>query len=412
MDKKTKTAPFFDHLVRVAQSETFVTDKECIEKLLLIINEIGALKIQGDDELRCIWIEVPRGTIEDYGDYEEFVEEDVVSNYGEFVELWEYYYPELTKWYEFSVATYNKEHYFYVDSVLTFHVKLVEEKPIQAYNSSELIGWFSEIILDTLNYVKADAANYNEYINSHLPFNRRFGKILRKDFWSIFSEEGLTFQNHLTNEDVNFLEAIVNQSMDSRINLTLKKLTAGDFFDYCRIGYVANNYFKDAANNISAMEMYKQLADGRDEGMTKLNLDSEADFLDWFRHKISGGHPWEICRGGNSTHISLYVQSFENGWLLVLDGSSSVRVLETVKMAIALHKSHIPFILNKSAEILRMITGIDHIGIVPKTIVPRYCNSYFPPEDKIIDFMNLGFENTQEIIQKATWYPLREIRIK
>lgn len=348
--------------------------------------------------------------IDDYGEYEEFLEEEMVSNYKEFVEMWEYEYPETTKWYEISVATYNKEYYFYIDSVLTFHVRFFEEKPTQIYYSGELIGWFSEVVMDALSYVKTDTANYNEHVNNHLPFDRRFGKILRKDYWSIFPEEGLRFQNHLSEEDVNILEAVVNQSVYSGMNLGLKKLTAGDFFDYCKMGYVANDYFKDDENNLSALEMYKRSADGRDEGLTKLNLDSEADFLDWINRKNCGGHPWEICRGGNSTHISLYVRSSENGWQLILDGSSCVRVLETVKMAIALYKSHIPFILNKSAEILRMITGIDYIGIVPRTIVPRYCNSHFPPEDKIIDFMNLGSDNKEEIIQKATWYPLRGIR--
>ena len=81
------------------------------------------------------------------------------------------------------------------------------------------------------------------------------------------------------------------------------------------------------------------------------------------------------------------------------------------KMAIALYKNHIPFVLRDAEEILRMITGTDYIGIVPKTILPRYCGSHFPPEDKIIDFMNLGFEETKEIVEKTIWYPIREIRI-
>lgn len=408
---RTKTAPSFDQLIRVAQSEKVVTDTDCIEKLLLIINEIGVLEIQGEDENRSIWIEMPRGIIEDYGDYEEFLEEDIVSNYEEFVELWENDYPEKSKWYEFSVSTYNKEHYFFVDSVLTFHVKTAEEMPIQIYYSSELIGWFYKIVLETLDLIKTDVAYYNEYRNSHLSFDRRFGKIYRKEYWSIFPEEGMTFQNHISKEDVLVLESIVNQSVDSEMDQALKKLTAGDFFNYCRMGYEANDYFKVDKNNLSAVEMYKRMADGRDDGMTMLDLDSEPAFLDWLRHKKGGGHPWEIFSGGNSTHISLYVRSTENGWQLVLDGSSCVRVLETVKMSIALYKNHIPFILNKAEEILRMITGIDYIGIVPKTILPRYCGSHFPPEEKIIDFMNLGFEKTEELIEKATWYPLREVRV-
>jgi len=406
-----KTAPLLDHLIRVAQSEKVVTDKACIDTLLRQYNELSFIETCGDDDLRSIWIEIPRGSIEDFGDYEEFLEEEMVRNYEDFVELWHDDYPEETKWYMFSIMTYKNEYYFFFDSVLTFHVKLSEEVADRVYFSKDLIGWLNEIVLDTLNGIKTDVGGYNAHLNSHLPFNRRFGKLFRKDYWSIFPEEGLTFQSNLSSEDISILEAVVNQSIGSELNLTLKNMTAGDFFEYCRIGYIANDYFKDEKSNLSALEMYKRKADGRDDGMTKLDFDSEEDFKDWMKHKMCGGHPWEICRGGNSTHISLYAYSIENGWKLNLAGSSCVRVLETVKMAIALYKNHIPFTLRDAEEILRMISGTDYIGIVPKTIFPRYCSSHFPSEDKIIDFMNLGYEKKKDIIEKAIWYPIREIRI-
>jgi len=95
--------------------------------------------------------------------------------------------------------------------------------------------------------------------------------------------------------------------------------------------------------------------------------------------------------------------------LISLAGSSSARVVETVKMAIALYKNNIPFILRDAEEILRMITGIDYIGIVPDTIFPRYCHGLFPKSDKIIDFMNLGFEKVDKITENASWYPVEEV---
>jgi len=52
----------------------------------------------------------------------------------------------------------------------------------------------------------------------------------------------------------------------------------------------------------------------------------------------------------------------------------------------------IPFQLSNAREIFNMVTGNDYIGIVPDYVTPRYCNSFFPPEDNIIDFMNLGFD--------------------
>lgn len=80
-------------------------------------------------------------------------------------------------------------------------------------------------------------------------------------------------------------------------------------------------------------------------------------------------------------------------------------------MAIALHDNNIPFILREAGEILRMVTGEDYIGIVPDYHFPRYCHSLFPAEDRIIDFMNLGFEETENIIKYAYWYPVEKTDI-
>jgi len=57
------------------------------------------------------------------------------------------------------------------------------------------------------------------------------------------------------------------------------------------------------------------------------------------------------------------------------------------------------------------LSGNDYIGIVPDTVFPRYCHSLFPGEEKIFDFMNLGYESENELITKANWYPLEAISL-
>ena len=135
-------------------------------------------------------------------------------------------------------------------------------------------------------------------------------------------------------------------------------------------------------------------------------------FYEWYHNGGTlGAHPWEICHGGNSTHISLYVSQVQGKWNITLAGSSVGRIEETVRMAVALSDNKIPFDLRDANEIVRMVTGIDFIGIVPDNIFPCYCHSLFPKEDKIIDFMNLDYDKaiSLKIIEKAFWYPLDEI---
>ena len=62
-------------------------------------------------------------------------------------------------------------------------------------------------------------------------------------------------------------------------------------------------------------------------------------------------------------------------------------------------------------EIATMLTEQDWIGIVPEGVFPRYCDSYFPDEGKMLQFMNLPEEEADAVIDAAIWYPLDEVRL-
>jgi hypothetical protein len=265
---------------------------------------------------------------------------------------------------------------------------------------------------EVISGIKEDPGSYNSYVERYLPYQKRYGKILRKDFWDIFLEEKAHFGENLTPAMISILEKIVVQSTGGEPLPELESMTSGDFLRYCELGYDANSCFSKESKELSPKEKYLGMADGRDCGLRNVDESSAGAFSDWYAHESHcGGHPWEIFRGGNSTHISLYVNRTETGWQLTLAGSSRVRVVETVKMACALYQAEIPFILRESREILRMVTGTDYIGIVPETIFPRYCHSHFPKEDQIIDFMQLGSEFKTEIITKADWYSPEELKL-
>ena len=238
----------------------------------------------------------------------------------------------------------------------------------------------------------------------HNPFcNNR--KIFRQKLWEIFPYNKKRITKGIRKKDVEILKNVVNQSIDDAKKDYMPEMTAGNFFDYCKMGYEANDYFK--GKEMSGLEMYNAFADGRHDGLTEIDPDSAEAFANWYNNHSGIGHPWEICRGGNSTHISLYVHKKSNGWYLRLAGSSSGRVNETVKFAIAFYKNHVPFELSDAKEIYKMICGTDYMGIVPQEIFPRYCHSLFSDEnERIIDFMNLGWEEADKIIAAAEWYPI------
>jgi hypothetical protein len=276
MKKTVLFAPQIDAIIEGFNPENNTMTLTTYLKLKDIYNVFSYVKSRNDDEIHHTWIEVERGPVEAFGDYEEFTESGEVESPEEIEQLWREYYPDKTKWYKFQTARFQDNLYFYFNEKLLFSIK-------------------------------QDEAPANSYVS-------------------------------------------------------------GDGFP--------------------------------------------DQFADWLQERMAA-HPWEICRGGNSTHISLFISEVENNWALRLAGSSIFRVEETVRMAVALFDNKIPFQLSDAEEIVRMVTGSDFIGIVPDAIFPRYCYSLFPKEDKIIDFMNIGFDKEiiPKIIEKTYWYPLEKITL-
>jgi hypothetical protein len=412
MESNNIIAPYIDNLINSCQSYPEVKNEINIKRLADIFKMICCIEKQGDDEYRNIWISAERGKIDDFGNFNEYLENGEVSNLKEFEDLWHYYYPDKMKWYNFAISKYADVHYFYINSKLTFQFKLDDTKSDDCFDfQKKLTEWLLKKTEQTLVLIKNNVKSYNDFINSNLPYRKRTGRILRSDFWTIFPEFGQEFYNAFSPEIIEILNKVKVQS-ESKTFKYLTAINSGDFFRFCEIGYDANKYFDKSDKILTAREKYIAMADGRDCGLTMLNEQSNKDFSKWYEtEKNCGGHPWEICRGGNSTHISLYICQDKNGWYLRLEGSSRARVIETIKIAIALYKKEIPFILGKAEEICRMASGVDYIGIVPENVTPRYCHSYFPAEDKIIDFMNLGTEKINEIIKKTFWYPLPEVHL-
>jgi hypothetical protein len=111
-------------------------------------------------------------------------------------------------------------------------------------------------------------------------------------------------------------------------------------------------------------------------------------------------------RGGNSTHVDLYVQEEPAGWSFALAGKH--RICEVVRAFNALHRAGLPVIVVNAELISAVLAGEAFMYIVPRGIVPKYCYHLFPGE-KTEYYMNMPFDvpyaQRRRIIAKAHWYP-------
>ena len=399
-------APVVDALLQRAEVYPAVVDEHTKALASALFHTLQSIAVSGDDALREVWLTAPRGTLEDFGQYEDYLESGEVESREEFVALWLGEYPDENKWYKLSATAYKGIQSIFINHklVLHLHPDVSDQYP---HDKSELAAWLLSSVKGVVSALAS--GSYNDRILQHLPHDKRLGKIRRTDYWRIFPDEKTEYLKAITPDEISRFVNRIGQQRTDTPSARLPEMTAALFFECCRLGYEANRY--DGANELSAIDLYRKHADGRDDGLLSLETSSAEVFDAWYhdRHR-HGGHPWEVCRGGNSTHISLYAMHDETGWWLSLAGSSMVRSVETVTFFLALADHNVPVFLRDGAAVAAMITGADWIGIVPEGIFPRYCDSLFPGE-KILQYMNLPFEERDQIIHAAFWYPLPDVRL-
>lgn len=147
-----------------------------------------------------------------------------------------------------------------------------------------------------------------------------------------------------------------------------------------------------------------------------IDENSPQEFADWIDgthpKRTGGGHPWEIKRGGNTTHINLSVRrppyGAKEGCIVELCGESFTRLAETVKMALALIDAGKPITIADPEGIRGRLLAQDNIGIVPETHSLHRANQRFPQHQNVYDvlhYRSLG-RYKQRLKPFITWEPL------
>lgn len=246
------------------------------------------------------------------------------------------------------------------------------------------------------------SGRYEKEIIDELPYYMKTGTINRAVAWKVLNEKPL--DSDYTEFDFPDKKRFMGMAEASDLSNTsdrLVEMTASLFFKCCYAGYDKNGY---DVKGLTPKEAYKKYADGRDGGLMEIDENSPEAFRNWYDDENHfGAHPGEVCRGGNSTHVSLYVykDSQKGDYYFVVDGRSETRFIEAINFYLAIKDMHLPVALNDSSLLLARLKGEENIGIVPRGVIPRYCESRFPNEE-IHTFMNI-YTDEEAIIPYVKW---------
>lgn len=249
---------------------------------------------------------------------------------------------------------------------------------------------------------KLEIGIYNDYIKENYSYKNRFGVISRKDYWKLYPDNKKNLLNKISQEEMDYFIENASEKQENRI----KNMTSGKYFEYVSLAYKSIEYeISDLANK----ELYLKYADGRDEGLSKIDENSSAQFDKWYNDDTKfGGHPWEIIRGHSFARVNLQAGHDEFGYYLLLDGSKILRKIEIAKIFTILNKNNIPVQIYNVDVIKDAFSGEDYIGIVPDKIVPISCDGYFK-EYKPLEFMHM---EDDRILKHIKWESLENIKLK
>ena len=319
------------------------------------------------------------------------------------------------QWHRLVITLYKNELYIYLSDDCQFSVNLrqgrVKQIDVSHKNGRQLVVWLCSAVTLEVNQCVANPSAYNHYVQRYLPLSWRRGRVQWQHLWQVCPDIYRPDKELGVRGLMLFKQVVDGQSVEPA---SLPTLCVNDFLHFCELGYNANNYF-ESNSQISALEKYRLRADGRVGGMLDIDPADPQAFAQWFHSgQWSGCHPWEVCRGGNDTHISLQVShDFKKGWTVYLSGYSVNRSVETARFANALFQAKVPFKLHNAPVMLGLFTGQGLVGIAPQDAATRYCQGDFLEADHIwhaIHLVELDPKQIALLRPKIYWYPVEENR--
>jgi hypothetical protein len=363
--------------------------------------------------------------------------EDLIHNFLNFLEefeyellvsdhIWSVIFSEKRKWYHLCITKYREKYFINQINSNNCSLEISPDEVKEAeFFGMNCIGkgnpasiWKPIIItaLDWLKIVKNNWIRANEIIHKGYPFKYRFGIIPNSIVRCALPTTLFRVDEDLGKEKCQkFINLVEGGHFFNDQHELIKSLTANKYFEYCKIAYIAAQREGEIVDaNLSGRKLYEQFADGRHEGLLNIDGDSEEEFESWIDYKhperIHGGHPWEIKRGGNTTHINLSVmkKSQVKGapYVVQIRGEAINRLEEAIRMFLALYEASYPISIVNPDKIRMRLLGQDNIGIIPLHIVSHRANQLFNEKDDVFDVIYYEEIKKLGISSFITWRPL------
>jgi len=367
-----------------------IADEKSAEALRHAIDKLDIIVPHYEDNLLYFWIKEKRPTFKeylrmthqltDYNEADEDVKNDISEEYKSEFPYDEVWLECATKHFQYRDGT--SFYCFFLDGYVMLETGKTNNN--SAYNALDLVKWLDIRIDRTIQMV--ENGTYETEILNKIPYRCLVGKMKRKDLWQILPDEK---QNLLNLYHLDTVESFRGIFANGCNNIKqYRQISARAFYEACATVYKALSVRRErrsyqfiespeeqqrygaSIDVLTPKEQYYAIADGRDDGLSKVPLDDCEAFEEWRQRKgpyydFNGSHPFEIIPSmsiSNSMH--LYVRKMENGMFrFVLSGEASFRAPDTIRAAVALNDAGYPVEVVGYDTMLERIDGEDEVSI-------------------------------------------------
>ena len=161
-----------------------------------------------------LWLRAERGTIEDFGSFEELRADGQVESFEEFETWWHSEFPEEAAWFHFAAGE-DQEIGYRAIFLGHRHVLEVDGRRERSFPNdiSKFTAWLEEAVRDAVQMV--ETGSYQGLVERELPIWHRTGTILRRDLWRVFPQwKEEFFQDFSQQEMEEFLTSAVGYPLE------------------------------------------------------------------------------------------------------------------------------------------------------------------------------------------------------
>lgn len=424
------TLPIINSVLHRSLHNAIYLDDKSVGILLDIQKMLSVFEPIDDDEARKIWLEIPRGTAEEWKAFDEenagFPDEDC-NNLDEYKEALNSEFPYPKEWFFLVTSTYqeftflkisDRDHRYVIFSNRNYHNNAYPEDK----------SWFLKSLLQLVRRrvaaIVKDVDAYNRHINDDLPYRQRSGRIKSKDLNRILPGRKLNVKNRnyciqvmreLLRREKIYESVENNSSVDWKelgVPAPLETMSIRTFCKYYRIADIvcrARSGKKCHSAEDQEDDVKYYTCHSLHDDLSKYDLDSEKDYI-----LFAKDHYGELGLSRMNVGSTRYYAGGK--WIITFGISYSAHDKVGLKIAIALYETGVPFIFYDAENLLHILEETGTVRISPFTFHDYLQNG---DDEGVIDLPfvedcdkegELTRTQYDEIIRLAEWEP--DVKLK